>query len=172
MANFGRSYAVGHQSDINVQNFNNAVGMVTPDNPNGVPCLAGLPNSPYPTISSSCAPLNLFGFGKASQAALDYILANVRNISENRQFVVTADVSGPLFKLPGGDLSIALGVEHRGESTNNVPSAMYRRPDPTPTSVDEDGDGEVRPTTSSPIPKAHRSGQSRDISTPTKSSAS
>jgi iron complex outermembrane receptor protein len=140
--NWGRSYAVGRQTDINVQNFNNAVGMVTPDNPDGVPCLAGLPNSPYPTISSSCAPLNVFGVGKASQAALDYILANVRNISENRQFVATADVSGPLFKLPGGDLSIALGVEHRGESTLNVPSGMYRGPDPTPTTVDENGDGD------------------------------
>lgn len=141
--NWGRSYAVGRQTDIDVQNFNNAVGMVSEDNPNGIPCLSTLQNSPYPTRSATCAPLNIFGVGRASQAALDYILANVRNISENRQFVATADIGGPLFKLPGGDLSVVLGVEHRGESTNNVPSAMYRGPDPTPDSVDEDGDGNV-----------------------------
>jgi len=138
--NWGRSYAVGRQTDIVVQNFNNAVGMVTADNPNGVPCLAGLPNSPYPTFSASCAPLNLFGVGRSSQAALDYILAPVRNISENRQFVFTADVGGPLFTLPGGDLSVVVGVEHRGESTHNAPSAIYRGPDDDPT-VDADGDG-------------------------------
>ena len=138
--NWGRSYAVGRQTDINVQNFNNAVGMVTTDNPGGAPCLAGLANSPFPTISSSCAPLNLFGTGHVTPAALDYILSRVRNISENRQFVFTADVGGPLFKLPGGDLSVVVGVEHRGESTNNVPSAMYRGPDPDPT-VDADSNG-------------------------------
>jgi len=139
--NWGRSYAVGRQTDINVQNFNNAVGMVTADNPGGVPCLAGLPNSPFPTFSSSCAPLNVFGYNQASQAALDYILSPVRNISENRQFVATADVGGPLFRLPGGDLSVVVGVEHRGESTNNVPSAMYRGADDDPT-VDSDFDGD------------------------------
>jgi outer membrane receptor protein involved in Fe transport len=130
VANYGRSYAVGRQTDINVQNFNNAVGMVTADNPGGVPCLNTLQNSPYPTFSSSCAPLNLFGVNQRSQAALDYILSPVRNISENKQFVFTADINGPLFRLPGGDLSVALGVEHRGESTNNVPSLMYRSPNP------------------------------------------
>jgi iron complex outermembrane receptor protein len=140
--NFGRSHAVGRQTDINVQNFNNAVGMVTADNPNGVPCLSTLQNSPYPTFSSTCAPLNVFGFGRRSQAALDYILSPVRNLSVNQQFVATADISGPLFRLPGGDVSVAFGVEHRGESTNNVPSAMYRGPDPTPTTVDENGNGD------------------------------
>lgn len=138
--NWGRSYSVGRQTDINVQNFNNAVGMVTPDNPDGVPCLNTLQNSPYPTFSATCAPLNVFGFNRRSQAALDYILSPTRNISENRQFVATADVAGPLFRLPGGDLSVVLGVEHRGESTDNIPSAMYRGPDPDPT-VDENGDG-------------------------------
>ncbi|NUR44708.1 MAG: TonB-dependent receptor [Sphingomonas sp.] len=154
--NWGRSYAVGRQTDINVQNFNNAVGMVTADTPGGVPCLAGLPNSVYPTFSSSCAPLNVFGVGRASQAALDYILSPVRNISENRQFVFTADVGGPLFTLPGGDLSMVVGVEHRGESTHNAPSAMYRGPDQDPT-VDSDGDGDptndlVSYSQGSPIP--------------------
>jgi outer membrane receptor protein involved in Fe transport len=141
VGNWGRSHAVGRTVDINTQNFFNAVGQVTADNPGGVPCLAGLENSPYPTISSTCAAFNPFGSGNSSQAALDYILSPIRNVSNNRQFVVTADVSGPIFRLPGGDVSVALGVEHRAESTNNNPSAFYHGPDADPT-VDENGDGD------------------------------
>jgi outer membrane receptor protein involved in Fe transport len=130
VGNYGRSYAVGRTVDINTQNFFNAVGQVTADNPNGVPCLAGLANSPYPTFSSTCTPFNPFGVGRSSQAALDYILSPIKNKSDNKQFVFTADVTGPLIKLPGGDLSVALGVEHRAESTNNYPSPFYYGGDP------------------------------------------
>ena len=125
VGNYGKSYAVGRTVDINTQNFFNAVGQVTADNPTGVPCLAGLQNSPYPTFSSTCTPFNPFGVGRSPQAALDYILSPIKNKSDNKQFVFTADLNGPLFKLPGGDLSVALGVEHRAESTNNYPSPFY-----------------------------------------------
>ena len=141
VGNLGRSKADGKQVDINTQNFFNAVGAITDDNPTGVPCLAGLANSPYPTFSSTCAPFNPFGSGRSNQAAYDYILSPIRNQSTNKQFVFTADVSGPVAKLPGGDLSLAAGVEHRAESTFNNPSPFYHGPDPDPT-VDENGDGD------------------------------
>lgn len=128
--NWGRSHAVGQTVDINTQNFFNAVGQVTADNPNGVPCLAGLANSPYPTMSSTCSPFNPFGVGRSSQAALDYILSPITNISNNRQFVFNAYVSGPLVKLPGGDLSLVAGVEHRNEGTESLPSKFYYGGDP------------------------------------------
>jgi outer membrane receptor protein involved in Fe transport len=128
--NWGRSHAVGQSVDINTQNFFNAVGQVTADNPNGVPCLPGLANSPYPTMSSTCSPFNPFGVGRSSQAALDYILSPITNISNNRQFVFNAYVSGPLFKLPGGDLSLVAGVEHRNEGTESLPSKFYYGGDP------------------------------------------
>lgn len=128
--NWGRSHAVGQSVDINTQNFFNALGTITPDNPNGVPCLAGLANSPYPTMSSTCSPFNPFGVGRSSQAALDYILSPITNISNNRQFVFNAYVSGPLAKLPGGDLSLVVGVEHRNEGTESLPSKFYYGGDP------------------------------------------
>jgi outer membrane receptor protein involved in Fe transport len=138
--NWGHSHSVGKAVDINVQNFNNAVGEITADNPGGVPCLAGLENSPFPTLSSTCVPFNPFGSGKSSQA-LDYFLSRITNISDNRQFVANGYVSGPLFRLPGGNLSLVLGAEHRAEGTNNEPSAFYHGPDADPT-VDENGDGD------------------------------
>ena len=128
--NWGHSHAVGHTVDINVQNFNNAVGMITPDNPNGVPCLSGLANSPFPTMSETCSPFNPFGVGRSSRAALDYIESAITNTSNNRQFVFNAYVSGPLFKLPGGDLSAVLGVEHRAEGSDFEPDLFYYGGDP------------------------------------------
>jgi hypothetical protein len=72
-----------------------------------------------------CAPFNPFGVGRSSEASLNYILSPIDNQSSNRQFVFTADLSGPLFKLPGGDLSAAVGFEHRAEGTSNTPDAFY-----------------------------------------------
>ncbi|HEX3422916.1 MAG TPA: TonB-dependent receptor [Sphingomicrobium sp.] len=137
--NWGRSHAVGQTVDINTQNFFNAVGQVTADNPDGVPCLPGLANSPYPTMSSTCAAFNPFGVGRSSQAALDYILSPITNISNNRQFVFNAYVSGPIAKLPGGDLSLVAGVEHRNEGTASLPSLFYYGGDPNnPISYGQD----------------------------------
>jgi outer membrane receptor protein involved in Fe transport len=140
VANLGRSYAVGKGTAINTQNFFNALDAVL-DGGGNIVCRPGFTNSPYPTLSSTCAPLNLFGVGQASQAAIDYVLSETINKSTNKQFVATADVSGPLFRLPGGNLSMAFGAEHRAESTFNNPSAFYHGPDADLT-VDENGDGD------------------------------
>jgi len=141
VCNRGIAKSKGHATAINTQNFFNALGTVTAANPNGVPCLAGLPNSPFPTLNSTCAPLNLFGVGQGSQAAIDYVLSPIERRATNKQFVATADISGPLFKLPGGNLSVALGVEHRAESVNDDPGDFFHGPDPNPA-VDENGDGD------------------------------
>ena len=141
VGNHGWSNAVGHTVDINTQNFFNALGTVTADNPNGVPCLAGLENSPFPTMSTTCAPFNPFGSGKNTRESMNYFLSDIHNKSDNKQTVFTADIAGPLFHLPGGDLSLAAGVEHRAESTLNQPDPFYQGPDTHPTQ-DDDNDGD------------------------------
>jgi outer membrane receptor protein involved in Fe transport len=142
VANYGVSKTKGHEPVLVEQNFENAVGEITPDNPNGIPCLAGLENSEMPTLSSTCAPLNLFGSGQMSQAALDYITAIADPEGTNTQFVATASLTGGLTSLPGGDLSFALGLEHRRESTDFKPGQFYfGAADPDPT-TDTNGDGD------------------------------
>lgn len=142
VGNYGVSTTKGHEPELVEQNFENAVGEITAANPNGIPCLAGLPNSGMPTLSSTCAPLNLFGQGQMSQAALNYITAIADPKGTNKEFVLTASVTGGLFSLPGGDLSFALGAEHRNESTNFNPGQFfYGAPDPDPT-TDTSGDGD------------------------------
>ena len=142
VANVGRSKTKGHEPQLVEQNFENAVGEITADNPNGIPCLAGLPNSGMPTLNSTCAPLNLFGSGLMSQEALDYITAIADPTGINKQRVFTASVNGPLFSLPGGDLGFALGTEFRRESTNFDPGQFFfGADDPDPT-TDTSGDGD------------------------------
>ncbi len=138
--NWGHSHSHGKTVDINTQNFFNALDATTDASGNAI-CRPGYVNSPFPTMSSVCAPFNPFGVGRSSEASLNYILSPIDNQSSNRQFVFTADLSGPLVKLPGGDLSAAIGFEHRAEGTSNTPDAFYHGPDPDPT-VDENGDGD------------------------------
>lgn len=139
--NYGHSETKGHNPEIIERNFNNAVGEVTAANPNGIPCLAGLPNATIPTASSTCAPLNLFGGNQASQAAIDYITGFSDPRSINTQLVGTASLTGSLFDLPGGRFGFAIGFEHRRESFDFEPGTLLLGgPDSNPA-VDSDGDG-------------------------------
>lgn len=131
VGNYGRSKTKGHEPVLVQKNFENAVGAVTADNPNGIPCLAGLESAPIDTLSPTCVPLNLFGNGLMSQAALDYITTIADPTGVNKQRVITASVNGPVATLPGGDLSVALGTEFRRESTDFKPGEFFfGMPDP------------------------------------------
>ena len=140
--NYGRSTVTSRNPELNEQNFVNAIGGITAANPNGIPCLAGYTNSPVATQSATCAAINPFG-NQVSDAAKAYIttIATPRNL--NKQYDAVASVSGPLFKLPGGDFSFALGFEHRAESSRFTPGAFYQgaTTDQYP-GIDFDGDGD------------------------------
>lgn len=141
VGNYGRADSQGEEPALVQQNFENAVNAVR-DASGNIVCAPGAVNAAIPTISSSCAPLNLFGIGRLSQAARDYITAIADPSSENEQWVVTASVAGPILELPGGSLSVALGYEHRDEKTAFDPGAFYfGGPDPDPTQ-DANGDGD------------------------------
>ena len=122
-ANYGRSVTTSVIPSLNQQNFLNAVNAVRDANGNIV-CAPGYVNSGAATISSVCAPLNLFG-QQASQAAKDYVTSIARPKSINTQKDFVASISGPLFRLPGGNLSFAAGYEHREETSNFDPGSFY-----------------------------------------------
>ena len=148
VANYGRSKVVGRSKQLVQQNFENAIdavdeGVFNGGAPNGnIICRPGFTNASIQTGSSTCAPINPFGSGNISQAALDYILADADPSSVNTQFVATASVSGPVVSLPGGDLAFALGAEYRKEKTNFKPGEFFfGGPDPDPL-VDTTGNGD------------------------------
>jgi iron complex outermembrane recepter protein len=124
VGNHGYSKTKGREPVLVQQNFENAVDAVLDANGNIV-CRPGFESAPIATLSSTCAPLNLFGSGQMSQAALDYITTIADPTGVNKQWVGTASVTGPVATLPGGDLSVAFGVEARKESTDFDPGEFY-----------------------------------------------
>jgi outer membrane receptor protein involved in Fe transport len=66
-----------------------------------------------------CVPINLFGYGAASQAALDFVNTTSHIFSHASELDITAYVSGDLsqlFELPGGPVGFSIGAEYRRET--------------------------------------------------------
>ncbi|GAA0610310.1 TonB-dependent receptor [Brevundimonas kwangchunensis] len=67
---------------------------------------------------NECAPLNVFGKGNQSAAALDYVDAVISITERNVQEQALASVAGELWDFWGaGPIGIALGAEYRREAT-------------------------------------------------------
>ena len=147
VGNYGRSKTKGHEPVLVQQNFLNAVdavdeGVFNGGAPNGnIICRPGHTSAPIDTLNSTCTPLNLFGSGNSSQAALDYITTIADPTGINKQKVFTASVAGPVFTLPGGDLGFVLGYEHRKELTSFKPGEFFFGQDDPDPLVDTGGDG-------------------------------
>jgi len=107
------------------QNFLNAVN-ATRDVGGNVVCAPGYTSAPVSSISSTCAPLNLFGNGSPSQAARDYITHNAvaSSITTQRDFLAT--INGDLFKMPAGEAKGSLGFENRREAADFRPDDFYQ----------------------------------------------
>jgi len=67
---------------------------------------------------ASCVPVNLFGYQRPSQAALNYFNTTTNRYGFANQFDVNGYVSGDLsqlFEMPGGPIGFVLGGEYRRE---------------------------------------------------------
>src|SRR5262249_15146793 len=75
--------------------------------------------------SSTCAPLNIFGFGSPSAAARAYVthLAIASSIDTQRD--ATVNLSGDVVKLPAGEVKAAVGFENRREAAKFSPDNFY-----------------------------------------------
>jgi iron complex outermembrane receptor protein len=123
-ANYGYSRDINRTPAYVFQNLQNALNATT--NASGQIVCAGTPvNSPVATASSTCAPLNIFGAGQPSKAAVDYITHNALATSIDTQRDATANLTGPLFKLPAGDWKFAVGYEWRRETATFEPDDYY-----------------------------------------------
>ena len=70
--------------------------------------------------ASGCVPFNPFGFNSVSPEAATYITAGgIKDTYAAKidQQVVAANITGPVFSLPAGDLMIAAGAEYRKEKS-------------------------------------------------------
>lgn len=105
----------------NVQNALNAVR----DASGNIVCGGNPVNAAISTISSTCAPLNIFGLGSPSKAAINYITHLAMATSVDKQQDYTANINGDILKLPAGELKMAVGFEHRKETAEFTPDAFY-----------------------------------------------
>jgi outer membrane receptor protein involved in Fe transport len=126
---YGRSRNSSDVPSIVWQNFQNAADAAIDPASGQIVCAGtltgGITNAPTNTVSSTCAPLNLFGYGSPSQAARDYITHHAVATSTNTQRDVTATINGDLFKLPGGEVKASLGFENRRETAAFEPDSFY-----------------------------------------------
>jgi outer membrane receptor protein involved in Fe transport len=70
---------------------------------------------------AACVPINVFGLGAPSQAAIDYINTRSLTTGQQTQFNANGFISGDLsqlFSLPGGDIGFAFGGEYRREKAS------------------------------------------------------
>lgn len=81
---------------------------------------------------AACVPINLFGSGGPSRAALNYIGYNSSRDQKARLYNVVGFMRGDssqLFELPGGPISFVLGGEYRRETAFAQFDALTRSPD-------------------------------------------
>ncbi|MEW6981789.1 TonB-dependent receptor [Colwelliaceae bacterium 6471] len=74
--------------------------------------------------SGGCAPLNIFGEGNISQEAIDFINVGASNVTQVRQEVFMATVSGTLdFTMPGASepVGVVFGYEKRQDESSFRP---------------------------------------------------
>jgi outer membrane receptor protein involved in Fe transport len=106
-------------NNINNQHFYAALDAVR-DPSGNIVCKAALTN---PAQFSGCAPLDLFGVGNESQAALNYIYGDTIWQAVNMTNDVAASISGIAFNDWAGPVSVASNVEYRAQSLNMTSNA-------------------------------------------------
>ncbi len=83
--------------------------------------LVGL--TPTAAQVAACVPLNLFGSGPISAAAIDYVTSEQDSSSENTLEVYSGSMGGDLIALPAGWAQLGLQVEHRVEAAKFEPGS-------------------------------------------------
>jgi iron complex outermembrane receptor protein len=80
---------------------------------------------PLSGCTGDCVPFNIFGgAGSVTPAMLAFVGFDERDKSSQRLHDYTANLSGELFNLPAGPVSLAIGYEHRLQSANFIPDPI------------------------------------------------
>lgn len=70
-------------------------------------------------VRPDCVPINLFGVGAPSQAALNFVNTTATRVQRASEFDATFNLTGDLgkyFTLPGGPVKFNVGAEYRAET--------------------------------------------------------
>ncbi|USQ95502.1 TonB-dependent receptor domain-containing protein [Caulobacter sp. RL271] len=100
------------------QNYANAVDSVISPTTGQAVCRIAL------TTTTNCVPINLFGQGAPSAAALAYVTGTPSMRETSKLDVGGFSLRGEPFSLPAGPVSIAVGAEARKESVDRTVGAL------------------------------------------------
>jgi iron complex outermembrane receptor protein len=81
------------------------------------------PGANLAKAAPGCVPFNIFGQGSPSQAAIKYVMDFGTNHVVLQENDLAANITGDLFQLPAGPVSIAAGAEYRSEQVATDTSA-------------------------------------------------
>ncbi|WP_293854117.1 TonB-dependent receptor [Sphingomonas sp. SCN 67-18] len=118
------------RSNVITANYAFAVDAIRHPVTGEIVCRATVPGSSFNAAAAGCVPLNIFGVGNASQAAINYV--NTRNNFQRIALVedvVAVSAQGTLpVGFAAGNIAVALGGEYRSEKGNIVadPGAAAR----------------------------------------------
>ena len=76
-------------------------------------CRATLPGAAFRAAAAGCVPINPFGEGSPSPAAINYVTGTAMQDTQIKQHVGALTLRGDLAELWAGPLSFATGVEYR-----------------------------------------------------------
>jgi outer membrane receptor protein involved in Fe transport len=125
--NYGKNDTTYFSTQLNRQRFVNALNVV---NVGGQLQCSPTPNytalattggrvqvgTDLPVADSSCVPLDIFGEGRPSAAAIAYVSSVQRSDAEIEQTVFNANIGSQLFDIWGGPIEYNVGYERRKES--------------------------------------------------------
>ena len=126
---YGRADIRDYYQDIDQQKFINAINVAsvsgqTVCSATSSVLLGGVATAPV--ADPACQPLNLFGSGAPSAAALAYIRRDTVTSSQMEQFVANANVGGSPFDLFGNPVGVNFGYEHHSEYARFVPDSFIQ----------------------------------------------
>jgi outer membrane receptor protein involved in Fe transport len=110
---------IQQDNQIQVPRFAAAVDAVR-DGSGNIVCRVNLTN---PGLYPGCVPINLFGAGSPSAAALRYVLQASSFTVKNTLDDVNASISGSPFSLWAGPVNVVVGAEYREATFNQTSTA-------------------------------------------------
>lgn len=119
------------RNNVNYPNLYAALDAVRDVNGNAV-CRITLTNPSSP-LAAGCAPINMFGVGNQSQAALDYVLGDTSWQAVNKMDDLGASISGTAFENWAGKVVASINAEYRkvsmkqttSDDPNYLPPGIY-----------------------------------------------
>jgi outer membrane receptor protein involved in Fe transport len=133
--NYGKNESTYFSTQLNRQRFVNSLNVVS--TASGLQCsptpgYTGLPagntgrvlvGADAPVADAACVPLDIFGEGRPSDAAIAYVSSVQRSDAEIEQQVFNANIGSQIFDIWGGAIEYNVGFEHRKEEGAFTPDA-------------------------------------------------